>query len=354
MARDDFVGAIKEVLAKRVAYRCSNPSCRSVTSGPHSDASRAINLGVAAHIAAASSGGPRFDDRQTPEERRSIENAVWLCQRCAKLVDSDVVTFPVGTLKSWKVTAEAEILRSIGVQSDVNYPQPSTSQHVPVPRIAGQPYSVARDQLLGAGWQPVNNSWTYVDDPRIRHGNGPLMWARGYHELVDACPTGLAYCRFLYRDAYGHQLLVVTAGEAVGDDGDVAVWSWTIQSQEQLTSSRREFLRLSAELRHEIAQARDHVARAARARRDLAIGSGTFGGSREKLYRTEADGRSQQLDAAEKRLSFVETDFDSSNSAQHLADLDALIIAVRSLSARSREDIRSFDAERFRMRRGYD
>ena len=352
MSRDDFSGAIKEVLAKRVAYRCSNPNCRSITSGPHSDASRAINLGVAAHIAAASPGGPRFDEHQSPGERGAIENAIWLCQKCAKLIDSDVVTFPIGTLKNWKVAAETEILRSIGVQNDDNYPHPGTSGHVPVPRIAGRLYSVARGQLLEVGWQPVSNSWTYADDPRIRFGNGPVLWARGYHELVDACPTGLAYCRFLYRDAYDNQLIVVTAGEAIGDDGDVPVWSWTIQSQGQLTSNRREFLRLSGELRHEIAQARDHTLRAARARRDLAIGSGGLGGSREKLYRTETDSRIQQLDAAEKKLSSIEAGFDALNPAENLGELDVLVAEARSLSARSSEDFRAFDAERFRLMRG--
>lgn len=283
MARDDFAGAIKEVLAKRVAHRCSNPACRCVTSGPHSEPSRAVNLGVAAHIPAASPGGPRFDHGQTPEDRRSTENAIWLCQRCAKLVDSDVVTFPTATLKEWKVRAEAEILRTIGVEGDNTYPQPITSQHVPVPRIAGQPYSAARDQLVRGGWQPISNNWFYADDPRIRYGNGAVMWERGYHELTNACATGLAYCRFLYRDAYGNQLTVVTAGEAVGDGGDVPVWSWAIESQEQLASSRREFLRLATAARHEIAQAKEQTLRAARARRDLAVGSGSVGGSREKL-----------------------------------------------------------------------
>jgi hypothetical protein len=353
MARDDFGGAMKEVLAKRVAHRCSNPTCRATTSGPHSEPSRAVNVGVAAHIAAASPGGPRFDAGQTPEERRSIENAIWLCQRCAKLVDSDVATFSASTLKDWKVTAEAEILRTIGVQPDDNYPQPGASQHVPVPRIAGQQYSVARDQLLRAGWQPITNSWSYADDLRIRYGNGPLMWARGYHELTDACPTGLAYCKFSYRDAYGNQLKVVTAGEAVGDDEDVAVWSWSIQSQEQLAADRREFLRLSAEVRQEIAQANEHTLRAARARRDLAVGSGGLGGSREKMYRTETDSRVQQLDVAAKKLKSIELEFDATDPSQHLSDLEVLMAEVRLLSTRSSEDFKAFDAERFRLLRGY-
>jgi len=35
--RDDFDLKTKEILAKRVGYRCSNPGCRKLTSGPRSD-----------------------------------------------------------------------------------------------------------------------------------------------------------------------------------------------------------------------------------------------------------------------------------------------------------------------------
>ncbi|MBU5676819.1 hypothetical protein KQI88_10350 [Alkaliphilus sp. MSJ-5] len=45
-------------MAKRVAYICSNPGCGKLTSGPHSDSSKASIIGVAAHITAASKGGP--------------------------------------------------------------------------------------------------------------------------------------------------------------------------------------------------------------------------------------------------------------------------------------------------------
>lgn len=71
--RDDFSAATKELLAKRVGYRCSNPDCRQPTSGPQEDPSKAINVGVAAHITAASPDGPRFDPSLTPEQRSSTE-----------------------------------------------------------------------------------------------------------------------------------------------------------------------------------------------------------------------------------------------------------------------------------------
>ena len=58
--RDDFKADVKDLLAKRVGMRCSNPNCRRPTSGPQDAPEKALNIGVAAHIAAASKGGPRY------------------------------------------------------------------------------------------------------------------------------------------------------------------------------------------------------------------------------------------------------------------------------------------------------
>jgi len=104
--RDDFPLPTKELLAERVAYRCSNPECRQVTSGPQKDPTKSINIGVAAHITAASAGGPRFNPSMTPDERRSAGNGIWLCQSCAKLVDNDPTRYGVDVLHRWKELAE--------------------------------------------------------------------------------------------------------------------------------------------------------------------------------------------------------------------------------------------------------
>lgn len=34
-SRDDFIKKIKKILAKRVGFHYSNPSCKIITSGPH-------------------------------------------------------------------------------------------------------------------------------------------------------------------------------------------------------------------------------------------------------------------------------------------------------------------------------
>jgi len=78
--RDDFTERTKQLLAKRVGFRCSNPNCRAATSGPSDDPLKVINLGVASHITAASEGGPRFDPNLSADNRCDLSNGIWLCQ----------------------------------------------------------------------------------------------------------------------------------------------------------------------------------------------------------------------------------------------------------------------------------
>ena len=60
MARDDndFLESKKETLAKRVNYLCSMRGCRLRTSGPRTSPDKAVSIGMAAHITAASVGEP--------------------------------------------------------------------------------------------------------------------------------------------------------------------------------------------------------------------------------------------------------------------------------------------------------
>jgi hypothetical protein len=112
--RDDFPESTKRALAERVGSRCSNPDCRALTSGPQTNVSKSLNLGVAAHITSAAAGGPRYDPTLTSEQRADITNGIWLCQNCAKLVDNDPVRFSTELLQEWKSTAEQEAFDRVG------------------------------------------------------------------------------------------------------------------------------------------------------------------------------------------------------------------------------------------------
>ncbi len=111
---DDFSPQTKDRLAKRVNYLCSNPECRQPTSGPSSEGDDAVtNIGVAAHITAASPGGPRFDASLTPSQRKGIGNGIWCCQNHGKMVDDDKSTYTVEMLRQWKHDAESEAKNAI-------------------------------------------------------------------------------------------------------------------------------------------------------------------------------------------------------------------------------------------------
>lgn len=118
--RDEFTSSVKRILAQRVQYRCSNPGCGANTSGPQANPVKAINLGVAAHITAASPDGPRYDPLLAPKQRAGISNAIWLCQNCAKLVDNDPSQFTVDGLREWKERAEMEARARIGKTASNN------------------------------------------------------------------------------------------------------------------------------------------------------------------------------------------------------------------------------------------
>ena len=85
--RDDFSQKTIDRLCERVGGKCSNPNCRRETKGHHSNPQKRVSIGEAAHITAAAEGGPRYNPDLTPEERSSIENGIWLCKSCARMID---------------------------------------------------------------------------------------------------------------------------------------------------------------------------------------------------------------------------------------------------------------------------
>jgi hypothetical protein len=132
--RDEFSAATKDLLAKRVGYHCSNPECQRPTIGPQQDASGAVNVGVGAHITAASTGGPRYDASLSPEQRCDSTNGIWLCQTCAKLVDNDPVRYDRVVLEGWKRAAERAALVAI-VRGRHGAPAPQTTAAMPFAKI---------------------------------------------------------------------------------------------------------------------------------------------------------------------------------------------------------------------------
>ncbi len=111
--RDDFKPTVKIQLAQRVGYLCSNPQCQRLTVGPRKREEGVNNIGVAAHIKAASPGGPRYDSAQTPTQRASADNGIWLCADHAHLIDHDPKEFTVEKLEKWKREAEERAFQQL-------------------------------------------------------------------------------------------------------------------------------------------------------------------------------------------------------------------------------------------------
>ena len=152
---------------------CSNPDHGVVTSGPHDDPTRATNIGVAAHITAASPGGPRYDPAMSEGGRSSAENGIWLCQNCAKLVDSDTTCYTVEVLQLWKHRAEEKAgleIKTSRSSYTVTEQDKGALRSLATLRDRVKQFwirgvlenSVQREALLALSWKPVNNA---VDHP---------------------------------------------------------------------------------------------------------------------------------------------------------------------------------------------
>ncbi len=111
--RDDFPRQTITEIAKGVGYRCSNPECARPTVGANAAQDGVITIGVAAHICAASPGGPRYNPAQTHETRRGTDNGIWLCQNCGRLIDADPQKFTVEILIAWKRGAHERAFREL-------------------------------------------------------------------------------------------------------------------------------------------------------------------------------------------------------------------------------------------------
>jgi len=148
--REEFPEAIKRALAARVGYRCSREGCDAPTTGPQIGDSKSVNIGVAAHITAASVGGPRYDPALTREQRTSAENGIWLCQNCGKLVDNDSARFTADELRAWKRDAEAAALERIGKPRElpVNTRSPSLRILLRLPWPGIEPYFMEHPVLI--------------------------------------------------------------------------------------------------------------------------------------------------------------------------------------------------------------
>jgi hypothetical protein len=196
--RDNFCLKTKETLARRVGMHCSNPNCAKLTSGPQKDIQKVLNIGVAAHITAASLGGVRYDPTLTKAQRKSGENGVWLCQSCAKLVDNDANRYSVDLLRKWKLLAEESArLRVEGAGSrdrkEKKYYIVTFDDHKRLEDIVcptcGETVKLDLSMLAGASGVAVCTKCGHFHAHRDRDGSIITRpWAGGLKPIYVACP----------------------------------------------------------------------------------------------------------------------------------------------------------------------
>lgn len=118
-ARVEFSTGVRQVVARKAMYICSNPDCLRVT-GFSTKKAKPRAIAQAAHIFPASKHGPRrTDDATLPDgsavKRGDEENAIWLCLPCHYRVDADWEMYPADLLLEWKREHEQRVSALVGL-----------------------------------------------------------------------------------------------------------------------------------------------------------------------------------------------------------------------------------------------
>ncbi len=163
--RDGFSVADQEQLAKSAGNKCSAPFCRAPTSGPSSSrASGVSNVGVAAHISGARPGAARYNRNLSSAQRRHRDNAIWLCQTHANMIDDDEVRFTPQLLGAWRQAAEQRAADELG--------RPVLQQGESRMLV---PHRTVMDPTVGSIGHRVDEFLTDI--------GGPIAWSDDYHRV---------------------------------------------------------------------------------------------------------------------------------------------------------------------------
>jgi hypothetical protein len=114
----DFSKKTVDTLAKRAAFKCSNPDCRVSTVGPNSDEKKSTIIGEAAHIYGARPNSKRYSPNMTDAARAEITNSIWLCRNCHKLIDTDEQKYASNILFAWREQHEKYTQSELGSATD--------------------------------------------------------------------------------------------------------------------------------------------------------------------------------------------------------------------------------------------
>lgn len=167
-ASPSFRAKTIDTLARRAAFRCSNPDCRANTVGPNSDPQRATTIGEAAHIFGARPGAKRFRADMTESARAAITNGIWLCRNCHGKVDSDERRYTSDVLFAWRELHEQFVQSELGNSADRILGE---QQRAALERFASYPPLIRRiviDKPDGWEWMLTAELMRYLNGPLFR------------------------------------------------------------------------------------------------------------------------------------------------------------------------------------------
>jgi hypothetical protein len=199
MAKSSEIGGFspetKRQLADRAGHHCS--LCFALTTCSDEEG-KPFRIGDAAHQAAASDSGPRYDPNQSELERSSSDNGLWLCSSCHRKIDGDKFKYPVETLRKLKREAEerarkmvhGEIVFEMKDKEDAAIKE--YFERHPMENLLAKSFPRAGDTLLGNGAKLGIQIIPYTavfEMPRLSH---PELLEKGVPRsafVIQANPT---------------------------------------------------------------------------------------------------------------------------------------------------------------------
>src|SRR6185436_3206900 len=104
-----------------------------------------------------------------PAARRAADNGIWLCQKCAKLIDSDPARYSAQLLQEWKRSAEQAALSELESRpvstSTLDDPRFAKAERLLPKLLADMRQDLARDPL-SREFVLLEKGWSY--------------WSKGY------------------------------------------------------------------------------------------------------------------------------------------------------------------------------
>lgn len=116
--RINFPRDVTREIAFEAHLFCSNPTCCRFTSYS-TTSGRARSIAEAAHVIAASPGGPRAATALSEPQVKSAANGIWLCKICHDRIDADPEAYPEAMLFDWKRKHADFVRQLVGKDFDI-------------------------------------------------------------------------------------------------------------------------------------------------------------------------------------------------------------------------------------------